>query len=103
MASILKGWEVRHEISDAVRTRIRLDCDGVLKCILNTQQGRKWALNIWSVYGVITQTFCALPDQPSEEATEEWMSYLEQCIVLLLHGRTSSISKVNEVRKYLIR
>ena len=61
--------------------------------------GKKTAWDVWGVYPELTPVLSILKASP-EDITEESMAVLERFVVLL-YGRTSSITKVNEARQQL--
>ena len=60
---------------------------------------KKMAWSTWCSFGVVTHTFCALAEGPSE-INEDILQCVERFTVLL-YDRTNESNSVNEVRKHL--
>lgn len=94
-----------HEIAEALNTNVAralpafrafTGCNTV-SCFFG--KGKKTALDTWNNYPEVTPVFLGLSNAPSE-ICDEWMSTLEQFVVLL-YDRTSTASTVNDARKQL--
>ena len=57
-------------------------------------RGKRTAWDTLNAYGNVTHAFCALVARPTPQSIQEWLTPLEQ-FVILIYDRTSSINSVN--------
>ena len=72
-----------------------------IRCLTSQEEDcRKTAVTVWKNLPAVTDTFLQLATTPTSPISEAHMGHLER-FVILMYGRTSNKTNINEARKQL--